>query len=69
MKLWWLRYAWRRWQWKRSGSPMIHYEGFNCGCCGRWHDTSFDVPTYESVGANWDTWGLCPKGAGCCADS
>lgn len=63
--IWNMRHAWRRHQWKRAGRPMVHYDGFHCGCCGRWHGIPFEIPLYESVGKQWDTWGLCPEGTGC----
>ena len=52
-------------KWLLHSKPMIKYEGFNCGCCGRWWSISFELPQYQSGGVWWDTWGLCPKGKGC----
>jgi len=51
------RYLW----WLIKKKTYIEYDGFNCGCCGRWWDKPFKVPTYKSNGEWWDTWGLCPK--------
>jgi len=45
--------------WKIQGSPVIKYTGFHCGCCGKWNDIPFTVPTYLSNG-EMDTWGICP---------
>jgi len=67
MKFWGIRYAWRRWKWKRAGSPMVSYDGFMCGCCGELWDRPFRIAAYRSVGEWWDTIGLCPEGHGCCA--
>jgi len=44
---------------------LIYYDGFNCGCCGKWWNISFTVLKRKSQGEQWDTWGLCPKGKGC----
>ena len=52
-------------KWKKQGKPMLHYSGFNCGCCGKRWDIPFSIPTYESCGKWWDTWGVCPIGKGC----
>ena len=52
-----------KWLW--AGKPMIKYAGYNCGCCGRWWDISFEVPAYRSTGGWGDTWGLCPAEHGC----
>jgi hypothetical protein len=51
--------------WLLKGKPMVHYTGFNCGCCGAWYDKEYDIPEYKSFGFQFDTWGLCPKGYGC----
>ena len=51
--------------WLLMHKPVIHYEGYHCGCCGRWHDIPFDVPEYKTCGEWWDTWGMCPDGDGC----
>jgi len=52
-----------KWVW--SGCPFIYYESFGCGACGKlWH-IPFFVPTFDSCGEWWDTWGVCPKGKGC----
>ena len=51
-------------KWLLSGRPYIEYPGYHCGCCGKWVDDPFSMPTYKSIGS-WDTWGLCPKGTGC----
>lgn len=49
--------------WLLKGKPMVHYTGYNCGCCGRRCDKEFDIPEYR---LDWfDTWGLCPDGEGC----
>ena len=52
-------------KWIRQGRPMIKYPGFGCGCCGKYWAIPFEVPTYESSGKWWDTWGVCPPGKGC----
>jgi hypothetical protein len=55
-----------RWlKWLLKGKPMIHYKGYNCGCCGKGWMIPFDVPEYQSAGSWGDTWGLCPNGKGC----
>ena len=57
-----------RWKWLGNGRPMIKYEGYTCGCCGRGWKIPFEIPEYESCGDWADTWGLCPKGKGCWND-
>jgi len=52
-------------KWIISGKPMIVYSGFNCGCCGRWHNIKIEIPKYKSCGEWWDTWGVCPNKKGC----
>lgn len=42
----------------------IEYPGYSCGCCGRWWNEKFKVPTYKAD-KWWDTWGLCPSKKGC----
>lgn len=42
----------------------VTYPGYNCGCCGRWWDKEFKVPTYKA-NKFWNTWGLCPEEKGC----
>jgi len=51
--------GWLKWRFK--GKPMRHYEGYNCGLCGKWCIEPFDVPTYKSRGWFWDTWGICKE--------
>lgn len=51
-------FAYFKWLWQ--GKPMKKYTGFNCGCCGAWNDTPFEIPTYQSYGEWYDTWGICP---------
>jgi len=46
--------------WKLSGSKILIYNGYHCGCCGRWVKEVFKIPKYKSQGNYWDTWGLCP---------
>lgn len=50
----------KRIKWILKGKPMARYKGFNCGCCGKWHNKPFSIPTYLSCGEWWDTWGICP---------
>jgi len=45
--------------WLCRGKPMRHYDGYHCGCCGRWVAKPFDVPAYQSIGQWADGWGLC----------
>lgn len=52
-------------QWLYKGKPMIKYEGFHCGCCGKWHGIPFEVRKYQSAGEWWDTWDVCPKNEPC----
>jgi len=52
-------------KWRLNGKPMLKYEGFHCGCCGKWWDIPFEIPEYKSCGSWWDGWGLCPEGKGC----
>lgn len=47
--------------WKLKGSPYIKYTGYNCGCCGEWINQEISIPTYQSEGTWWDTWGICDK--------
>ena len=46
-------------QWIKEGCPMIKYDGFHCGLCGKWVNKSFEIPKYKSLGKFWDTWGIC----------
>lgn len=56
------RFEWYRyWQWEKEGKPMIEYNGYNCGLCGKWVDEPFEIPKYKSDGKWWDTWGICPN--------
>lgn len=55
----------KRLKWWLKGKPMIHYTGYNCGCCGKRWAIPFDIPEYQSVGEWLDTWGCCPEGRGC----
>jgi hypothetical protein len=48
--------------WMLRGRPYLRYDGYHCGCCGRWIDESFSIPEYKSCGRWWDTWGVCPNG-------
>ncbi|KKM63254.1 hypothetical protein LCGC14_1513270 [marine sediment metagenome] len=48
-------------KWLLNNKPMIKYSGFNCGCCGKWENEEFEVPTYRSGGEWWDTWGVCEE--------
>jgi len=61
----WIRNLIAKIKWVIQGKLMINYLGFHCGCCGRWWSIPFEVPTYESCGEWWDTWGLCLEGKGC----
>lgn len=56
-------FKWLKWIWK--GKPVIKYPGYHCGCCGKWVDWEFFIPTYKSMGEWWDTWGICSQ---CCLD-
>ena len=47
--------------WEIKGKPMISYSGFNCGLCGAWVAKPFQIPTYQTDGEWWDTWGMCDK--------
>jgi hypothetical protein len=53
---WWVKI-----KWVRKKKPMVTYEGFHCGCCGRWVNMKFSIPTYKSISEWWDTWGICPR--------
>jgi hypothetical protein len=46
-------------EWLIEGKPYIDYEGYHCGCCGKWTDRKFKIPKYQSHGEWGDTWGLC----------
>ncbi len=49
-----------RWiKWLIDGKPAVHYTGYHCGCCGRWVEEPFHIPTYKSEGSDADTIGLC----------
>ena len=52
-------FAWLKW--KLSGCPTIQYDGYNCGLCGKCIKENFTIPTYESSGSWWDTWGICKE--------
>lgn len=54
----------RKIKWYFQGKPMLSYPGYRCGCCGKWINEPFEIPTYESCGEYWDGWGTCP-GKGC----
>jgi len=45
-KLWWII----------RGKPMQYYDGFHCGCCGKWIMQRMVVPDYLDIGLPW---GLC----------
>jgi hypothetical protein len=59
------RYSIGKIKWILQGKPMIEYTGYNCGCCGKWVEEKFKVPTYQSWGEWYDTWGLCKE---CCSE-
>ena len=51
-----------RWlSWLLNGKPMLKYDGYNCGLCGKWIVEEFFVPTWDSNGEWWDTWDICDK--------
>lgn len=51
-----------RWfKWIRAGKPLVHYEGYHCGLCGRWCDIPFEMPEYKSWDKWHDTWGMCKE--------
>jgi len=52
-----------RWLW--WGCPMVIYEGYWCGCCGKHWSELLVIPTFNSYGEWWDTWYLCPKNEEC----
>ena len=55
-----------RWlKWLKDDKPAITHLGYHCGCCGKWIAEPITIPTYKSLGALWDTVGLCPVGTGC----
>lgn len=56
-------------RWLSHGAPMIYYEGYTCGCCGKGWKRPFVIPEFQSCGHWWDTWGLCPEGEGCNKES
>lgn len=47
--------------WLIEGKPYIDYEGYHCGCCGKWTARKFKIPKYQSHGKWGDTWGLCKQ--------
>lgn len=47
--------------WLTHGKKVLTYSGYHCGCCGRWTEKKFSIPTYKSDGSYWDTIGLCPN--------
>lgn len=47
-------------KWYFLGKSMIYYEGYNCGCCGKWIEEPFYVRKYEA-NEFADTWGLCKE--------
>jgi hypothetical protein len=51
--------------WFFRGRKMIHYSGYNCGCCGTWVKDPFSIPEYKSISERDDTWGICKRGTGC----
>jgi len=53
----------RRWQ--KAGQPVVVFPGYHYGCCGKYTEGEYGVPTYEFVTSYWDTWGVCKKGEGC----
>lgn len=52
--------------WMIRGKPVVKYAGFNCGCCGKWVNEEFMIPTYRSAGRWWDTIDLCKECIGGC---
>ena len=51
-----------RWmKWIFDGKPMVTYNGFNCGCCGKWITQKIEIPEYKSCGRWWDTIDLCNR--------
>ncbi len=46
--------------WKLGGSKIFLYNGYHCGCCGKWVKEVFKIQKYKSQGDYWDTWDLCP---------
>jgi len=47
--------------WIVKGKPKVEYPGFNCGCCGKWVNEPFSLPSYQAWGYNFDCWGLCEE--------
>ena len=48
--------------WEFLFPPPLYYEGYNCGCCGKWIHAPRWIPKRKSKGASWwDTVGLCPQ--------
>ena len=45
--------------WVIRGKPMVWYDGYNCGCCGKWVNRPMNVRDYQAYGWQSDTWGLC----------
>ena len=45
--------------WIFKGRKYIEYNGYHCGCCGKWTEEKLRVPKYKSGGKWWDTWGFC----------
>ena len=48
-----------RLKWALQGRPKVKYQGYHCGCCGKWIKEEFSLPIYQSYGEWWDTWRLC----------
>lgn len=52
--------------WLIRGKPLLEYQGYTCGLCGKGWKIPFSIPDYQSHGDWWDTWGVCPENKGCC---
>lgn len=50
-----------RLKWIFQGRPTVRYRGYCCGCCGKWVEEEFCLPTYQALDEWFDTWGLCSK--------
>ena len=59
-----ISYFFRYLKWTLFDKTYVIYDGFNCGCCGRYIKKKFKVPSYKAD-EWWDSWGLCENQEEC----
>lgn len=61
MRFWGIKYFCKKLWWKLFRKDYVYYDGYNCGLCGKWVNEKFQLPSYDSAGEWWDTWGMCEE--------